>query len=259
MTYLVAIANEKGGVAKTTTALSLGAALGERGQRVLLVDLDPQANLTLALGVKADGASGSIADLLQGRGDPAKIRRKTHVQGVDLLPANSELLDAERFLGVRQHYEQLLGNQLAKLEGLDYILFDCPPALAVTTRSAMAAADLLVVPTQAEFFSANALKDVLELIRETRQHENPELRYRILLTMLDRRNRIHRTLFERIRQTFGAAVFETVIEVDTRLRESPIFAQPITSYAPSSRGAVQYRALAEELVAYATEVARRPA
>jgi len=259
MTYLVAIANEKGGVAKTTTALSLGAALGERGNRVLLVDLDPQANLTLALGVKVDGTTNTVSDLLQGRGDPAKARYPTGVEGVELLPATSELLVADRFLGVRQHYERLLGEQLGKLAGLDYILLDCPPALGVTTRSALAAANLLVVPTQAEFFSANALKDVLELIREIRSQDNPGLRYRILLTMLDRRNRIHRTLFERIRQTFGTAVFETVIEVDTRLRESPIFAQPITSYAPSSRGAVQYRALAEELVAYATEAARRPA
>jgi chromosome partitioning protein len=258
MSYVVAIANEKGGVAKTTTALSLGAALAERGQQVLLVDLDPQANLTLSLGIKPKDVGRGVADLLLGDGKLDQARMETRVRGITLLPANSELLMAERFLSVRQDYEQLLGERLNSTGEFSYTMLDCPPALGVTTRSALTAADLLLVPTQAEFFSATALRHVIALVREIRADANPGLRYRLLLTMLDRRNRIHRTLYEQVRRTFGRAVMDSVIEVDTRLRESPIFARPITEYAPTSRGAAQYRALAEELMAYAKEAARRP-
>lgn len=258
MSYTVAIANEKGGVAKTTTALSLGAALTERQLRVLLVDLDPQANLTLALGFKPSDVGAGVSDLLLGDGTVESVRMETRVPGLTLLPANSELLMAERFLSVRQNYESLLGERLHSTDEFNYTLLDCPPALGVTTHSALTAADLLLIPTQAEFFSASALRDVIELVREIRARSNPGLRYRLLLTMLDQRNRIHRTLYEQIQRTFGQAVLETVIEVDTRLRESPIFARPITEYAPDSRGAAQYRALAEELMAYAKETSRRP-
>ena len=257
MSYRVAIANEKGGVAKTTTALSLGAALAERGQSVLLVDLDPQANLTLSLGFKPDRLQNTISDMLMGSGQLEEIRLETDIEGVSLLPASQELLMAEQFLRVRQDYQHILIDQMPS-DGYDFTLLDCPPTLGVMTRSALVAANLLIIPTQAEFYSASALHNVLDLIRETRSGENPNLRYRLLLTMLDRRNRIHRTLFEQIRRTFGRAVFSTVIEVDTRLRESPIFAQPITAYAPNSRGAEQYRALGEELMEYATEADRRP-
>lgn len=258
MSYVVAIANEKGGVAKTTTALSLGAALAERDQQVLLVDLDPQANLTLALGIKPTAVNRSVADLLLGDGKLEDVQRATSVEGITLVPANNELLSAERFLVVRQDFQRLLSDRLNSGGKFSYTLLDCPPALGVTTRSALTAADLLIIPTQAEFFSASALGHVLELIKQVRASDNPKLRYRLLLTMLDRRNRIHRTLFDQVRRKFGKAVFDTVIEVDTRLRESPVFARPITSYAPDSRGAKQYRELAEEMVSYAKEAAGRP-
>lgn len=258
MTYVVAIANEKGGVAKTTTALSLGAALVELEQRVVLVDLDAQANLTLSLGFKPDKGRQSVSDLLLGQDGPDASTHATDLEGMSLIPASSELMGAERFLTVRENPDSILADALSGIEEADYILLDCPPALGLTTRSALTAADLLIIPTQCEFFSASALRDVLDLIREVRAASNPALRYRLLVTMLDRRNRIHRTLFDQVQRTFGSAVFDTVIEIDTRLRESPIFAQPITTYAPSSRGAKQYRDLAEELRTYAQEVAGRP-
>lgn len=256
MSYRIAIANEKGGVAKTTTALSLGAALAEGGRSVLLVDLDPQANLTMSLGLKPAKLQHTVADLLMGDGTLDQVRHPTEIEGISLLPASQELLMTEQFLRVRQDHEGILRDHLESDQETSFVLLDCPPTLGVTTRSALVAADLLIIPTQAEFYSASALHNVLDLIREIRASANPNLRYRLLLTMLDRRNRIHRTLFEQIRRTFGQAVFETVIEVDTRLRESPIFAQPITAYAPSSRGAEQYRALGEELMEYATQVNR---
>lgn len=258
MSQVIAIGNEKGGVAKTTTVLSLGAALTEGGERVLVVDLDPQANLTLSLGFKANGRDRTVVDVLLGRDTMEAVSRGTGVPRLNLAPSSIHLQMAERFLGIREQYEMLLKQAVEALHGYDTILLDCPPALGTITRCALTASDLLIIPTQCEFFSAHALKDVLALVKDIRSTTNPRLRYRLLLTMLDRRNRIHRSLYEQVRSAFGPAVFESVIEVDTRLRESQIFAQPITIYASRSRGAEQYRQLAKELRSYAQEAVGTP-
>ncbi|HSR48065.1 MAG TPA: ParA family protein [Anaerolineales bacterium] len=247
MSLVLAIANEKGGVGKTTTALSLGAALVELGQRVLLVDLDPQANLTLGIGIRPGATEGSIADVLLGDAALEDVAIETDVAGLKLAPSSDALLQAERFLPVRQDYELILRDALGRAGNPDAVIFDCPPALGALTRSALGAADLLVIPTQCEFFSAFALRQVIGLVRSVRERSNPALRYRLLLTMVDLRNAMHRSLAEEIRLAFGPAVFRSAIEVDARLRESPAFGQPITEYAPSSRGAQQYRELAQEL------------
>jgi chromosome partitioning protein len=247
MTHVIAIANEKGGVGKTTTALSLGAALAERQERVLLIDLDPQANLTLGVGLRPGQAEASVADVLLGDAGLADVALATQVPRLALAPASDELLQAERFLPVRQDYELILLDALSAAPGYDSVIIDCPPALGPLTRSALGAADLLVIPTQCEFFSAFALRQVINMVRSVRERVNPALRYRLLLTMVDLRNAMHRSLAEEIRLAFGSAVFRSAIEVDARLRESPAFGKPITEYAPSSRGAQQYRELAAEL------------
>ena len=247
MTMVVAIANEKGGVGKTTTALSLGAALAELRQQVLLIDLDPQANLTLGVGLRPGQAPASIADVLLGDAALSDILLPTQVAGLSIAPASDDLLQAERFLPVRQDFELILRDALSACPGYDSVVVDCPPALGPLTRSALGAADLLVIPTQCEFFSAFALRQVINLVRSVRERVNPSLRYRLLLTMVDLRNTMHRSLAEEIRLAFGAAVFRSAIEVDARLRESPAFGKPITEYAPASRGAQQYRELALEL------------
>ena len=247
MTTVVAIANEKGGVGKTTTALSLGAALAERGQQVLLVDLDPQANLTLGVGLRPGQAPASIADVLLGDAGLSDILLPTQVAGLSIAPASDDLLQAERFLPVRQDFELILRDAVGACPDYDSVIIDCPPALGPLTRSALGAADLLVIPTQCEFFSAFALRQVINLVRSVRERVNPSLRYRLLLTMVDLRNTMHRSLAEEIRLAFGSAVFRSAVEVDARLRESPAFGKPITEYAPASRGAQQYRELALEL------------
>ena len=247
MTMVVAIANEKGGVGKTTTALSLGAALAELRQQVLLIDLDPQANLTLGVGLRPGQAPASIADVLLGDAALSDILLPTQVAGLSIAPASDDLLQAERFLPVRQDFELILRDALSVGAHYDSVVVDCPPALGPLTRSALGAADLLVIPTQCEFFSAFALRQVINLVRSVRERVNPSLRYRLLLTMVDLRNTMHRSLAEEIRLAFGAAVFRSAIEVDARLRESPAFGKPITEYAPASRGAQQYRELALEL------------
>ncbi len=258
MTTIVAIANEKGGVAKTTSALSIGAALVESGQEVLLVDLDPQANLTLALGIQPAQIRRSVADLLLGNTSVLSVSRETSIPGLDLIPASGEMLMVERFLYVRQNYEQLLRKALSKASMYSIVLLDCPPSLGALTINALTAANLLIIPTQCEFFSAHSLREMLDLIRNIRSRSNPTLRYRVLITMLGK-TRVHRTLQEQIRSAFGSAVFATSIENDTKLRECPVIGKPITEYAPESRAAQQYRALAQELEEYVHQAIAQPA
>jgi chromosome partitioning protein len=251
MAYITAICNEKGGVAKTTTTYSLGAALAENGKRVLLIDLDPQGNLTLANGIDANEAMHNSSEILMA-GLPAKDAiQATNTANMDIIPSNAKMAEAEQFLPVRNDYATTLKKALGPtVSEYDFILMDCPPSMGAINTNALTASDLLVVPTQAEYFSAYALRDMMTFIRRVRKESNPNLAYRILITLLDERNRAHRTIREQLQQTFGAGLFQTVIEIDTRLRESPIIGVPITQYRPNSRGSQQYRVLAQELMDY---------
>jgi chromosome partitioning protein len=254
MTRTIAVSNEKGGVAKTTTALSLGAALAELGNRVLLIDLDAQANLTLALGMEPGESEKTSSNIVLDNEPLLNVCRKTEVPNLDLVPSSSRIETSEQFLPMRTNYTTILQNAIQSAKPpYEYIVLDCPPALGAITRNALAAANLLLIPTQAEYFSAYALRNMMSLIRRTREMDNPNLSYRILVTMLDRRNRTHRNIHEQLRSTFGSGVFNTVIELDTKLRESPIAGQPITHYNAAARGSTQYRVLAQELMEYAKE------
>jgi chromosome partitioning protein len=258
MSYTIAMSNEKGGVAKTTSTLSLGAALAELNYRVLLVDLDPQANLSLALGLETGETNVTSANVLIENAALSSAICKTNIVNLELVPSTFRIENAEQFLPMRTNYLSTLRNSLrADTLPHDYILLDCPPALGAITLNALAASDLLIIPTQAEYFSAYALRNMMGTIRRVRQEINPALAYRILVTLLDRRNRTHRNIFEQLQTTFGHGVFTTVIEIDTKLRESPIAGLPITQYRPNSRGSQQYRVLAQELIEYAKEEAHR--
>lgn len=272
--YVIAMANQKGGVAKTTSVVSLGGALARRQKDVLLVDLDAQANLTLALGKDPARARGTISEVLFNAATLLSVSRETTIAGLDLVPSNSSMEVAERFLPVRKNYETILQHALdgvyapspisggpipaadngnsPQVEGLpyDFILLDCPPFMGAVTLNALVAADLVIIPTQPEYFSAHALKTMLGAVRQVRNQYNNRLNYRVLITMLDRRNRIHREINEHIRTTFGESVFDTAIEVDTKLRESAVEGLPITHHRSQSRSALQYDALAQELIAY---------
>lgn len=257
MTYIIAIANAKGGVAKTTTALSLSASLSELENEVLMIDLDPHANLSLYSGIKQNEIEHSIADVFLGSETIASVKMTTPMNKVDIAPSNHELSLAESHLIVRENYEHILKNSLDGMDDYDLIILDCPPTLGTLTRNALTAADMLIIPTQPEYFSTHALRDMLYLIRNIRQRSNPILRYRVVVTMLDRRNRVHKDLAQHIRTAFGQALFDVTIEVDTRLRESAVIGQPITTYAPQSRSAGQYRELALELRQYTNGFARK--
>ncbi|HEX7771513.1 MAG TPA: AAA family ATPase, partial [Pyrinomonadaceae bacterium] len=189
MAFVIAMSNEKGGVAKTTSTLSLGAALAEPGHRVLLIDLDPQANLSLALGLESGGVELTSASVLIDNAAIKSAIRRTEVNNLDLVPCNSRIESAEQFLPMRSQYTLTLRSALQATPLLyDYVLLDCPPALGAITLNALSAADLLIIPTQAEYFSAYALRNMMGTIRRIRQESNPNLAYRILVTLLDRRN-----------------------------------------------------------------------
>jgi chromosome partitioning protein len=260
MLKTIAISNEKGGVAKTTTTLSLGAALVELGNRVLLIDLDAQANLTLALGFEPGENENTSSNVMLDNIPLLEVAKKTDVEKLDLIPSSSRIEISEQFLPVRTNYITILQKAIRTVNlPYDYIILDCPPALGAITKNALAAADLLLIPTQAEYFSAYALRNMMSLIRNIREMDNPNLAYRILVTMMDRRNRTHRNIHEQLRATFGEGVFNTVIEMDTKLRESPIAGLPITHYKSGARGSTQYRVLAQELIEYAKETENRQA
>lgn len=286
--FIIAIANQKGGVAKTTTAAALGGALVAMDYEVLLIDLDAQANLTLALGKDPARVRGAVTEVFFNSATIINVSRETSIPGLDIVPSNSGMELAERFLPVRKNYEYILqkavtgvSDSLARMEtgslsspspapspnlenftgrspyssdpanlAYDYIILDCPPFIGAVTLNAMAAADMLIIPSQPEFFSAHALRAMMMTIRQVRETHNPNLVYRILITMYDQRNRIHRTVLDQIRTTFGTGVLKTIIQIDTKLRESAVAGMPITHHYARSRSALQYTSLAQELVDY---------
>jgi chromosome partitioning protein len=258
--YTIAISNEKGGVAKTTSSISLGACLAELGCTVLVVDLDPQANLTLAFGLEPNGNTPSIDSAFLMGTLLDEILYPTEINRLFIIPSRERLGLVERALPAKQNYQYIMkaGIQAMK-QSFDFILLDCPPALGVITLNAMIAANLLLIPTQAEYFSVYALRNLMAWIRQIRTQDNPALTYRLLLTLYDRRNRSHRVLSEQLRQSFNSGLLQTVIEIDTKLREAPIAGTPIIYYAPKSRASLQYRTLAQEIIAYAQETSLQQA
>jgi len=251
MTTVIAVANNKGGVAKTTTCLSLGGSLAEQGLMTLLVDLDPQAHLTASLGIKPETLRRTVADALLGQSSLVSISRETGVERLDLAPANRELAILDKVLYKRPRYEYRLKQSLNGVgrQLYDVVLMDCPPAFGTLTLNALTAADLLIIPVQCEYYAVRSLHQLLELVKLVRRKTNPRLGYRLLISMFDMRNKVHRLTLEQMQARFPDALFQTIIQVDTRLRESPAFGLPITRYAPRTRSARQYRALAQELTA----------
>jgi len=260
MSYVIAISNEKGGVAKTTTSLSLGAALAEKGYQVLLIDLDAQANLTLALGLEPGGAALTSSDVLLENVPIENVWQKSEISGLDIVPSGKKMERAEQLLPIHLSYGTRLADSIfaSQPTKYDFVVIDCPPALGAVTLNALNAANLLIIPTQAEYFSAYALRNMMALVRKVRNENNPPLAYRILITMLDRRNRSHRTIQSQLENTFGDGLFKSIVEIDTKLRESPILGLPITQYKSNTRGAEQYRILAQELIEYVKETNQQP-
>ena len=255
MPYVIAICHQKGGVAKTTTTLSLGASFAGLGLKALLIDLDPQASLTSSVGLDSDDVENSIAEALFGETDLAVIRKETGLPGLDIIPSTDAMLTVNRQLYQRPEYEFFLRKLMQDplVQEYQVVLMDCPPSLGPLTLNALTAADLLIIPTQCEFLSIQALTDMFELIRLIRNRTNPSLTYRLLVTMFDRRGSFHTHMLEQMRSYFNIGLLNTIIGFDTKLREAQLAGLPISVHAPQSRGAQQYRQLAEELNVYVTK------
>jgi chromosome partitioning protein len=253
MPTTIAVSSQKGGVAKTTTCFSLGASLAELGQTVLLIDMDPQANLTMSFGVNPDTLRHTVGDALLEQDSLVAVSREGSMPHLDLVPASQGLVILDKVLYGRPAYEARLKNQLEAMQSTyyDIIVIDCPPHFGTLTLNALTAADTLIIPVQCEYYAARALRPILKLVELVRRKTNPGLTYRVLITLYDRRNRISWMIRSQIEENFRSALFKTIIEIDTKLRESPTVGLPINLYAPRTRGARQYRALAQELMSNA--------
>jgi len=246
----IAIANQKGGVGKTTVALNLGAALAEAGRSVLLVDMDPQGCLSLAVG--AEQAEGFVDELLQGRPANECICRGG-AEGVDLIPSRQDLIGLELQMGGQDGVQQKLRDALGSIrDEYHYVLIDCPPSLGLLTINALVAADYVLIPVQSEFLALRGLTMVLRAVRTVRERWNPELKLMgILVSIYDPRTTLSERVLEALQSRFGDQLFDVVIRYSAWLKRSPMYQQSVISASPNSAVAESYRQLAREVIGHA--------
>ncbi len=260
MAKIIALANQKGGTGKTTTAVNLGAALAETGKRVLLVDLDPQGNLSINLGIDIDNLERTIYDVLLNADEIpiTQIILPSLAFGMDVAPANLDLSGAEVELMTRgrsryamtprkSRFEILKEALFAVVNEYDFILIDCPPSLSLLTLNALSCADLVIVPVQSEYLAMRSIKQIFTIIAKVKKRINPNLKTKLLGTMYDRRTVHARDVISELRSIFGAQVYTTVIKRTIKFADSSVAAEPILSYASNSEAAKDFRQLAKEV------------
>ncbi len=257
---ILAIANQKGGVGKTTTAINLGTALAAIGEQVLIADLDPQGNASTGLGVDRNEVSASSFDVLMGHVGLADAVVKTNVPNLDLVPSTLDLLGFEQQIAAMSDRAFRLRDPLAALGGgttaagrpapYSYVLIDCPPSLNLLSINALAAADAIIVPLQCEFFALEGLSQLLKTVEHVQQTLNPKLTIQgIVMTMFDKRNSLANQVVADVRDTMGQSVYETVIPRNVRVSEAPSFGKPVLLYDVGCAGSQAYIRLASEVIA----------
>jgi chromosome partitioning protein len=250
MGKIMAVVNQKGGVGKTTTAVNLASSLGEKKKKVLIVDVDPQANTTSGFGVDKRELEHTTYDVLLGETKAEDAVRHTGFKGVDLLPSAMALVNAEVELVEVPRRENRLKAALAPLrDRYDYILIDCPPSLGLLCLNGLCAADTLLVPIQCEYYALEGLAQLMTTVRQVKRSFNPGLELEgVVMTMYDKRLNLTKQVVEEVEKNFPRKVFSTVIPRTVRLSEAPSYGKPINYYDHASKGARAYRKLAEELI-----------
>lgn len=250
MGRIIAIANQKGGVGKTTTAINLSACLAEKGKKVLSIDMDPQGNMTSGLGIDKDSVEKTVYDMIIGQASIEEVICKDALENLDVIPTGIDLSAAEiELIGVDDK-EFIIRNEVHKVrDNYDFVIIDCPPSLNTLTINAMTTADSVIVPIQCEYYALEGLSQLLNTVRLVQKHFNPELEIEgVLLTMYDARTNLGNEVVEEVRKYFREKVYETIIPRNIRLSEAPSHGKPIIDYDPRSRGAEVYQALAKEVV-----------
>lgn len=250
MEKTICIANQKGGVGKTTTAVNLAAAFAVLGKKTLLLDCDPQANATTGVGIDKRKVEKTIYHGLIGQTPAAELIHDTEIETLKVIPSQVELIGFEVEMMAEEGREQEMKNLIREIsDRFDHIIIDCPPSLSLLTVNAMTAADALLIPLQCEFYALEGLGQLVGTMKRIRSKLNPKLKIAgILLTMYDQRTNLARQVADDARQFFKELIYETVIPRNVRLGESPSFGKPIILYEPSSIGAQSYKALAEEIL-----------
>lgn len=250
MGRMIAIANQKGGVGKTTTAINLSACLAEKGQKVLAVDIDPQGNMTSGLGLEKEAVDKTIYDLMIGEATIEDVIYKEVIENLDILPTDINLSGAEIELIGTDNKEFIIRNEVHKVkEEYDFIIIDCPPSLSVLTINAMTTADTVLVPIQCEYYALEGLSQLIHTIELVKERLNPGLEMEgVVFTMYDARTNLSLQVVENVKDNLNQTIYKTIIPRNIRLAEAPSYGMPINKYDSKSTGADSYRRLAEEVI-----------